>query len=100
MATGATMSSTVTVAVQVLLLPAASVTVNVTVLAPTFAHVKVFGETLKVNEPESSLEPPSTSDAARVTLPVRPIVWLHRYIRLPEVLYPEAIHYNYNPILQ
>ena len=38
-AVGATLSSTVTVALHVEALPLLSVTVNVTVLEPTFAHV-------------------------------------------------------------
>jgi hypothetical protein len=45
---GAMPSVTVTVAVQVLLLPQGSVTVSVTVLSPTFVQLNVDGETLSV----------------------------------------------------
>src|SRR5207249_10716163 len=56
-ATGLTLSSTVTVAVQVCALPLTSVTVRVTRLGPTLAQVKVFGLTLIEAMPQASLEP-------------------------------------------
>ena len=46
--TGAIKSSTVTVAVQVAILPLASVTVKVTVLAPTLAQVKFVWLSVKL----------------------------------------------------
>ena len=62
-ATGAVTSWIVTVAKPDLLFPFASVTVKVTVLAPTFEQVNVFGETLKVAIPQASVEPLFTWDA-------------------------------------
>src|SRR6185312_8105067 len=56
-ATGATLSCTVTVDVVVDTLPLWSVTVRVTVLAPTFAQLKLFGDTLSDWIPQASLEP-------------------------------------------
>src|SRR5258708_4808618 len=47
-----------------------SVTVKVTVFGPTLAQVKVFGLTLRLLMPQTSLLPPSTSAAASVPLPV------------------------------
>jgi hypothetical protein len=44
MAAGTTVSETVTVDVQIVEFPEASVTVNVTVFAPMFAHVNELGE--------------------------------------------------------
>src|SRR5688572_31859218 len=46
-AAGATLSCTVTVALQMETLPLLSVTVNTTALGPTLAQVNVFGATLK-----------------------------------------------------
>src|ERR1043165_3315501 len=69
-ATGAVVSTTVTVAVQLSLLPLLSVTVKVTVFGPTLAQVKVSGLTLREAIPQASLEPLSTSDAAMVAWPV------------------------------
>src|ERR1043166_2983958 len=69
-ATGAVLSTTVTVAVQLSLLPLLSVTVKVTVFGPTLAQVKVSGLTLREAIPQASLEPLSTSDAAMVAWPV------------------------------
>ena len=53
-ATGATLSSTVTVAVQVEVLPLLSVTVSVTVLAPTLVQSNVFGEAVRLAMPHAS----------------------------------------------
>jgi len=53
-ATGLTLSTTVTVAVQVEEFPFTSVTVSVTVFAPTFEQLKVDGETLSEAIPQAS----------------------------------------------
>ena len=53
-ATGATWSSTVTVEEQVEEFPFESVTVSVTVFAPTFAHVNEFGVTVIEATPHAS----------------------------------------------
>ena len=68
-ATGATVSSIVTFAVQVETLPLLSVTVKVAVLDPAFAQLKVEGETDKEAMPQASFEPLSMSDAVMVALP-------------------------------
>ena len=57
---GSIVSSTVTVALQVSELPAASCTVNVTVFAPMFAQLNTAGDTERLVTPVSSVEPPST----------------------------------------
>src|SRR6185503_14790264 len=69
-AVGATSSFTVTVAVQVELLPFTSVTVSVTVFGPTLAQVKVLGVTLRLAMPQASLLPLFTWAAVIVALPV------------------------------
>ena len=69
-ATGATLSSTVTVAVQVEALPPTSVTVSVTVFAPTLEQEKLFGETASEAIPQASDEPLSMSEAVIEPLPV------------------------------
>jgi len=69
-AVGAILSCTVTVAVQLELLPAWSVTVSVTVFVPTFAHVNVFGATVSDAMPQLSLLPPSTWLAVMLPFPV------------------------------
>ena len=58
--TGGTLSCTVTTAVAVLTFPLLSVTVSVTVLAPTFAQLKSDGATLSDAIPQASLLPLST----------------------------------------
>ena len=64
------LSSTVTVAVQVSVLPFESVTVSVTVLSPKSAQVKlVISKVIEAIE-QSSDEPLSISAAVIVTLPV------------------------------
>jgi len=63
-AVGAVTSCTVTVAVQVLVLPEPSVAVNVTALAPTLAHPKDEGATETVGVPQLSLLPLFTAAAA------------------------------------
>ena len=68
-AIGAIKSWTVTVAEHVLLLPEASVAVKTTVLAPTFAQVKVFGLTVAVKGPQASAVPSPTTDAPIEPLP-------------------------------
>jgi len=55
-ATGLMVSETVTVDVQIELLPFTSVTVNVTVFAPMFAHVNALGVTAKLAIPHASLD--------------------------------------------
>ena len=70
MATGATLSSTVTVAVQVEVFPPTSVTVNVTVFAPILEQLKLFGETASEAIPQASEEPLSTSAAVIEPFPL------------------------------
>ena len=67
---GAMLSSTVTVATQVDTLPAASVTVKVTLLSPTLLQSNVLSLMTVDCTPQLSEEPPSTSDATMFTLPV------------------------------
>ena len=50
--------------------PFTSVTVKVTTLAPTSAHVNVFGEATSEAIPQLSLEPASISAPVIETLPV------------------------------
>ena len=69
-AVGTILSSTVTVAVQVLELPLPSVTVKVTVLSPRFVQSKVVWSRARVATEQLSLDPLSMSVAAMVTLPV------------------------------
>ncbi len=59
-AVGAVLSTTVTVAVQVLTLPLVSVTVRVTVLAPTWLQSKLAWSRLMLAMPQLSLLPLST----------------------------------------
>jgi hypothetical protein len=68
-AVGAVLSITVTVAVQVEVFPFASVTVKVTVFAPTLAHVNAEGETDSEAIPQASVEPLLTCAAVMVALP-------------------------------
>src|SRR5260370_1260870 len=70
LATGFTLSSTVTVLLQVETLPLLSVTVRVTVLGPTLAQVKLFGLTLREARPQASLLPLSTSAGIMPAWPV------------------------------
>src|SRR5207249_1350425 len=70
LATGLTLSSTVTVLVQVEALPLASVTVRVTVLGPTLPQVKLLGLTLREAMPQASLLPLSTSAGVMLAWPV------------------------------
>ena len=67
-AIGFVVSSTVTVAVQLLVLPPTSVTVRVTVFAPISAHVKLLGLTLKEAIPQLSELPLSIWEAVIVAL--------------------------------
>ena len=60
MAVGATLSSTVMVAVQVLTLLLSSVTVKVTVLAPTSVQSKLLLSSVIVAMPQLSNDPLST----------------------------------------
>ena len=69
-AVGATLSCTVTVEVQVDILPLLSVTVKITVFAPTLEHVNVFGDTVIFFIPQASLEPLSICEAIILALPV------------------------------
>ena len=55
---------------QVEALPLLSVTVSVTVLAPTLAQVKLLGDTLMPAMPQASEEPLSIWAAVMVALPV------------------------------
>ncbi len=68
-AIGGTLSSTVTVAEHVEIFPFTSVTVSVTVLAPTLAHVNVFGDTAMLAIAQLSVLPPSTSAATIEAFP-------------------------------
>jgi|ERR1035437_1673936 hypothetical protein len=49
--------------------PFKSVTVSVTVLTPTFAHVNAFGDALSDAMPQLSKLPPSISEATIVAFP-------------------------------
>ena len=69
-ATGSTLSSTVTVAEQELILPLLSVTVNVTGLAPTLAQAKLVWLSTRLAIPQASLEPLSTAVAEVLPLPL------------------------------
>ena len=64
------MSSTVTVAVQVDTFPLLSVTVKVTVLAPTFEQSKAVLSNAKLAIPQASLEPLSISPATILAAPL------------------------------
>jgi hypothetical protein len=68
-ATGATVSNTVTVDVRVAVFPFTSVTVIVTVFAPMFAQVKLLGLTAKLAIPHASLEPLSTASESMEAAP-------------------------------
>src|SRR5438128_450865 len=70
LATGLTLSSTVTVLEQVETLPLLSVTVRVTVFGPTLAQVNELGLTLLEAMPQASLLPLSTCAAAMLALPL------------------------------
>jgi len=69
-ATGAVTSSTVTTALQVVVLLPTSLTCSVTVLGPTLAQVNAFGVTVKLAIPQLSELPLSTSAPVMDTLPV------------------------------
>src|SRR6266540_2554431 len=69
-ATGATWSATVTVAVQVWLLPFTSVTVRVTVFGPTLVQSKLVWSRLRLAIPQASLLPLLICAAVTVALPV------------------------------
>jgi hypothetical protein len=69
-ATGTTVSDTVTVDVHIELLPFTSVTVIVTVFAPMFAQVNVLGLTTKLARPHASLDALLTASESILTLPV------------------------------
>ena len=66
---GSILSTTVTIAVQFEVFPFTSVTVKVTVFAPTFAQVKLDGDTDKLAMPQASLLPLSISLAVILVLP-------------------------------
>src|SRR5690606_36120346 len=68
-ATGATLSSTVTIVIQVEVFPFTSITVNVTVFGPTSAQVKSVTSIEVLAIPQASVEPPSTSAAVMEALP-------------------------------
>src|SRR4030042_1076531 len=69
-ATGEIVSMTVTVAVHWSVLPLLSVTVSVTVFAPTSTHAKSVTSSTMLAIPHASLLPLLISAAAIVTLPV------------------------------
>ena len=58
------------VALAVEALPAASVTVSITVFAPTSPHPNALGATLSVTGPQASLDPLSMSPGTIEALPV------------------------------
>src|SRR5262245_26337726 len=66
---GAVLSTMVTVAPQVLVLPFTSTTVRVTVFGPTLAQVKLLGETVLLAIPQASLELAVTSPAVIEAVP-------------------------------
>ena len=63
------LSSTVTMAEQVAVLPLASVAVSVTVFAPISLQSKVDGSTVKLVMPQLSEEPLSISAATMLAFP-------------------------------
>ena len=69
MAVGSTVSSIVTVAVQLSVLPLGSVAVRVTVFAPAFEQLKVKGVAESTTE-QLSFEPLSISFAVIVAFPL------------------------------
>src|SRR5690606_37580132 len=68
--TGSVMSSTVTMAVAVSVLPLTSVTVRITVLSPTCEQSKSYWLSVMLAIPQESVEPLSISAAVRLALPV------------------------------
>ena len=70
--TGLLVSSTVMVAVAVLKLPLASVTVRVTGFEPTLAQVKLVWVNPKLTEPQLSLLPLLTMAGVMLTVPLEP----------------------------
>jgi hypothetical protein len=64
---GGTVSVTVTVDVQVAILPFTSVIVTVTVLGPISEQSKTFGDTLMVEIPQLSLDDDTTCSTSKVT---------------------------------
>ena len=70
MATGATLSSTVIVVVQVVTFPFTSVTVNVSVFVPTSEQAKFVWLNTKLAMPHASEEPLSTALAVVLPFPV------------------------------
>src|SRR5579871_5387452 len=68
-ATGGVLSTTVTVALHEDELPASSVTVSVTLLAPRLAQVNEDGDTLREAMLQLSLLPPSTCAAVMLAEP-------------------------------
>src|SRR5690606_29622868 len=68
-ATGATLSSTVTTALQELIFPFSSVTVSTTLFAPTLLQSKVEISMERSAIPQASEDPPSTSAAVIVAFP-------------------------------
>src|ERR1043165_3606632 len=70
LATGAILSSTVTVAVQVEVFPFTSVTVRVIVLGPTLLQSKALISSVEDVVPQASVEPLSISAAVIEALPV------------------------------
>ena len=69
MAVGSTVSSIVTAAVQLSVLPLGSVAVRVTVFAPAFEQLNESGVAVRTTE-QLSFEPLSTSFAVIVAFPV------------------------------
>jgi hypothetical protein len=69
-ATGTTVSDTVTVDVHIELFPFTSVTVIVTVFAPIFAQLNVLGVTTKLARPHASLDALFTANESILALPV------------------------------
>ena len=70
--TGGVMSTTVTMALQALLLPAISVTVNVTKLGQRFEQLNVSGLAVREAMPHSEVLPPSTCGPVMVTVLLAP----------------------------
>jgi hypothetical protein len=68
-ATGAILSTTVTIEVQVDVFPEASVAVNVTVFGPTLVQLNTLGLTVAVKGPQASAVPSPTTDAPRFPFP-------------------------------
>src|SRR4030043_509042 len=102
-ATGEIVSITVTVAVHWSVLPLLSVTVRVTVFAPTLAHVNELMSMARLSIPHASVLPPSTSAATIEALPVASrytsISWHTATGEIVSITVTVAVHWSVLPLL-